>query len=96
MSCLACLWYHTDPRAAIACYRTLLTRQDGGNPGARTGIAPSSIGPTLSPSTSTTPDTVFRRDRAGRSGRPKVPAAVQRRKARERDRAYRERWKATR
>ena len=88
MSCLACFWYHTDPRAAIACYRTLHDRHDDGNRGARTGIAPSPIGLTSSPSTSPTSDTVFRRGHAGRS-----PAAVQRKKARERDRAYRERRK---
>ena len=32
MSCLACLWCHTDPLAAIACYR-----KDDGKPLARGG-----------------------------------------------------------
>lgn len=96
MSCLACLWYHTDPRAAIACYRILPALQKDRDPGTLTGIAPSPIDPTSPPLTSTASDTVFRRSRAGRSGRPKVPAAVQRQKGRERDRAYRERHKAAR
>jgi hypothetical protein len=42
-----------------------------------------------SPDNSSTSNTVFRRGRAGKSGRPGVPAAIQRQKARERDRAYR-------
>jgi hypothetical protein len=96
MSCLACFWYHTDPRAAIACYRMLPAFQNDRNPGARTGIGPSPIGPMSRPSTSPTSDTVFRRGRASRSGRPKVTAAVQRQRARDRDRAYRQRRKADR
>jgi hypothetical protein len=108
MSCLACFWYHTDPRAAIACYRMLPASQNDRNPGARTGIGPSPIGPVSRPSTSPTSgpvsrpstsptsDTVFRRGRASRSGRPKVTAAVQRQRARDRDRAYRQRRKADR
>jgi hypothetical protein len=91
MSCLACLWYHTDPLAAIACYR-----KDDGKPLARGVVQGPVLLPSSSPATSPTSDTVFRRGRAGRSGRPKVLAAVQRQKARDRDRAYRERQKAHR
>jgi hypothetical protein len=43
--------------------------------------------------TSGTSNTVFRHGRAGKSGRPQVPAAEQRLKARERNRAYRARQK---
>ena len=91
MSCLACLWYHTDPLAAIACYR-----KDDGKPLARGVVRGPVHLPSSSPATSPTSDTVFRRGRAGRSGRPKVLPAVQRQKARDRDRAYRERQKAAR
>jgi hypothetical protein len=77
MSCLACLWYHTDPLAAIACYR-----KDDGKPRARGVVRGPVLLPSSSPATSPTSDTVFRRGRAGRSGRPKVLAAVQRQKAR--------------
>jgi len=89
MSCPACLWYHTDPLAAIACYA-----KNDGKPLARgcsTGSVPV---PNSGPTTPPTSDTVFRRGRAARSGRPKVLAAVQRQKARDRDWAYRERQKA--
>jgi hypothetical protein len=75
MSCLACLWYHTDPLAAIACYR-----KDDGKPLARRVVRGPVLLPSSSPATSPTSDTVFRRGRAGRSGRPKVLAAVQRQK----------------
>jgi hypothetical protein len=84
MSCLACLCYHTDPLAAIACYR-----KDDGKPLARRVVLGPVLLPASSPATSSTSDTVFRRGRAGRSGRPKVLAGVQRQKARDRDRAYR-------
>jgi hypothetical protein len=91
MSCLACLWYHTDPLAAIACYR-----KNDGKPFARGVVRGPALLPRSSPATSPTSDTVFRRGRAGRSGRPKVPGAVQRQRARDRDRVYRERQKAAR
>jgi hypothetical protein len=81
MSCLACLWYHTHPLAAIACYR-----KDDEKPLARGVVRGPVLLPSSSPATSPTSDTVFRRGRAGRSGRPKVLAAVQRQKARHRDR----------
>ena len=75
MSCLACLRYHTDPLAAIACYR-----KDDGKLLARGVVRVPVLLPRSSPATSPTSDTVFRRGRAGRSGRPKVLVAVQRQK----------------
>lgn len=44
---------------------------------------------------SATSTTVFRRGRAFKPGRPPVPSTAQRQKARDRDRAYRQRRKAT-
>jgi hypothetical protein len=51
----------------------------------------SSKSPGSAPRSSGASNTVFRHGRAGRSGRPRVQAVEQRRKARERSRAYRAR-----
>lgn len=49
----------------------------------------------FSPDIPVTSNTVNRDGRAGRSGRPRVPAVEQRRKAKERGRAYRQRHRVS-
>jgi hypothetical protein len=59
--------------------------------GAATTPQPPSSGPQSAPTIPGSSTTSFRRGRAGKPGRPTVPAAEQRQKARDRDRAYRAR-----
>jgi hypothetical protein len=69
-------------------------RQESANGGAGGVVAGSPQAPPSTPDSSTTSTTILRRVRNGRAfspGRPRVPAAVQREKARERDRVYRQR-----
>jgi hypothetical protein len=102
MSCPSCYWQHTDIQTALTCYRKsnpLPTenrpRGDRVNKGPETGRPGVDTGSPKRPSSlSTNPGTlktVFRHGRAGKSGRPRVSAVEQRRKARERSRAHRAR-----
>jgi len=72
---------------AYTCSRCLMA----GHQGVHSGSQKSPASGSESSSTSTT---VFRYGRAGKSGRPHVPATEQRRKARERVRSYRARQKS--
>jgi hypothetical protein len=104
MTCPSCHWQHTDVQTALTCYRksnpvSTEDRARGDSVDklpetARQGIDSGS--PERPSSLSTNPGTlktVFHHGRAGRSGRPQVPAVEQHRKARERSRAYRDRLK---
>jgi len=108
MTCPTCYWQHTDVNTALICYRRSNPvpaqsppRGDSdntdqiGRPKAQSQAVDS--GSLKRPvSLSTNPGslkTVLRHGRAGKSGRPPVPAAEQRRKARERSRQYRDRQK---
>jgi hypothetical protein len=71
---------------AYTCSRCLMGGHQGVDSGSQKPAAPS-VG------SSGTSNTVFRYGRAGKSGRPRVAIADQRRKARERVRAYRARQK---
>ena len=108
MTCPSCFWLHTNIETVLVCYRkynpissTDRPRGDGANSERvpRPDAANPSVdsGPPKRPSSlSTNPGTlttVFRHGRARKSGRPRVPDAEQRRKARERSREYRERQK---
>jgi hypothetical protein len=99
MACMTCFGSHTNPCAAIRCYRRVfpaplvgaVTEKLGG----AMGIADPPHEVSVNPQKLTTSKTVLRHGRASRSGRPRVPVAEQRRKARERQRAYRARLTAT-
>jgi hypothetical protein len=85
---------HTSEPLAMECPalgRTAnerLQRFRGGDPGVDSRSPET---PTSATADSGTSKTVFRHGRAGRSGRPQVPAAEQRRNARERTRTWRAR-----
>ena len=88
---------HTDPTTAAEC-PVLRKRFRADQNSSEEGPATSSLqgtraGAPSSPEKSTTSDTVFRYSRAGKSGRPRVALAEQRRKTRARVRAYRHRQK---
>ena len=68
---------------AYTCSRCLIVRNQGVGSGSQKSRA-------FSPESSTTSTTVFRHGRACKSGRPRVPIAEQRQKARERTRRYRQ------
>ena len=87
MTCLACHWTHTAFESALACASL---------DSARRVVAPPLSMPSSGSALTATSETVLRRvatGRAFRAGRPRVAAAEQRQKARERDRAYRQRQK---
>ena len=80
-------------RWAENCFRCVMSRPTSGED-ARQGVdtgSPKSTSSALK--SSGTSNTVFRHGRAGKSGRPRVAPSEQRRKARERVRAYRDRRK---
>ena len=85
---------HTNPTTAAECpvlreqFRANLRSSGEGPATSLQGVAED---PSSSPEKSPTSDTVFRYSRAGKSGRPRVALSEQRRKARERVRAYRDR-----
>ena len=87
---------HTDPNIAAECpvlrKRLKANLSPSGERSATSvqGVAEGTSSSLENPNTS---DTVFRYGRAGRSGRPRVALSEQRRKARERVRAYRDRQK---
>ena len=90
MTCLACHWTHTSFERARACYRSASPDSAG-----RVVSPPPSM-PSSGSALTATSETVLRRvatGRAFRPGRPRVAAAEQRQKARQRDRAYRQRKK---
>lgn len=90
MTCPACHWTHTAFERALACYRSASPDS------ARRVVAPPPSMPSSGSALTATSETVLRRvatGRAFRAGRPRVAAAEQRQKARERDRAYRQRQK---
>lgn|SRR5215813_1033134 len=95
MPCVTCFWTHTNPRAAISCYRrafpALMVGSVTEKLAGAMGIADPPQEISVNPQKLTTSKTVFRHGRANQSGRPHVPVAEQRRKARERQRAYRAR-----
>jgi hypothetical protein len=80
-------------RWAENCFRCVMSRPRSGED-ARRGVDSGSQKSTPSAlKSSGTSNTVFRYGRAGKSGRPRVALSEQRRKARERVRAYRDRQK---
>jgi hypothetical protein len=90
MTCLACHWIHTSFERALACYRSASPDS------ACRVVAPPLSMPSSGSALTATSETVLRRVAAGRAfrpGRPRVAAAERRQKARERDRAYRQRQK---
>jgi len=91
---------HVDPRAlAYECNRCLMgfgpgaphSPQEPREPGAAIPPGTPLEGPDSGPDIPATSNTILRYGRAGKPGRPRVPAAEQRRKARERARTYRAR-----
>ena len=87
---------HTDPKMAAECpvlRKRFRANQSSSEEGAATSLQGMREGASSSPEKSTTSDTVFRYSRANKSGRPRVALSEQRRKARERVRAYRDRQK---
>jgi len=99
MACMTCFETHTNPHVAISCYRRVFPAPLVGsvteNLAGAIGIADPPHEVSANPQKLTTSKTVFRHGRASRSGRPRVSVAEQRRKARERQRAYRARLTAT-
>lgn len=84
MPCGTCFDTHTTFETALTCYRKTHPYKDSGSPETASG----------SPSAPPTSTTIFRHGRAFTPGRPSVNAAVQRQKARDRNRAYRERQRS--
>lgn len=87
---------HTEPATAAECpVLRKRIRANQSSSGERPAIALQGApgGASSSSEKSSTSDTVFRYSRAGKSGRPRVALSEQRRKARERIRAYRDRQK---
>jgi hypothetical protein len=87
---------HTDPTMAAECpilRKRFRANQSSSGEGPATSVQGASEDASSRPEKSTTSDTVFRYGRAGKSGRPRVALAEQRRKARERVRVYRDRQK---
>ena len=85
---------HIDPKVAGECpVLRKRSRADQSVSGERPAISLRGVaeGTPSDPEKSITSDTVFRYSRAGKSGRPRVALSEQRRKARERVRAYRDR-----
>ena len=87
---------HTDPKMAAECpvlRKRFRANQSSSEEGPATTLQGTRKGTSSRPKKSNTSDTVFRYSRAGKSGRPRVAVSEQRRKARERVRAYRDRQK---
>ena len=84
-----------NPAERISRFRTGGVLRPG-NQGAHTTIPGTPESPSKSLEESRTSHTVFRHGRAGRSGRPRVPESMQRRKHADRSRVYRQRTKAAR
>ena len=87
---------HTDPTTAAECpvlRKRFRANQSSSGERPATSLQGVPEGASSSPEKSTTSDTVLRYGRAGKSGRPRVGLSEQRRKARERVRAYRDRQK---
>jgi len=87
---------HTDPKMAAECpvlRKRFRANQSSSEEGPATHLQGTQEAASSSPEKSSTSDTVFRYSRAGKSGRPRVAVSEQRRKARERVRAYRDRQK---
>jgi hypothetical protein len=87
---------HTDPKMAAECpvlRKRLRANKNSSEEGPATYPQGTGEGASSSPEKSTTSNTIFRYGRAGKSGRPRVAVSEQRRKARERVRAYRDRQK---
>ena len=78
-------------RWAGNCFRCAMTRLRPAQDVRQGGDSGSPKSNPSAPKSSGTANTVFRHGRAGKSGRPRVDALEQRRKARERSRAYRAR-----
>jgi hypothetical protein len=74
-----------DGTHSLRCY---LSRSAPSEARPATTLHTPSEGPSSGPAIPGTSTTIFRRGRAGKPGRPPVPAAEQRQKARDRDRAY--------
>jgi hypothetical protein len=87
---------HTDPKMAAECpvlRQRFRANQNSSEEGPATSLQGAPEAASSSPEKSSTSDTVFRYSRANKSGRPAVALSEQRRKARERVRAYRDRQK---
>jgi hypothetical protein len=108
MTCPSCYWQHTDVNTALICYRKSnpvpaqsptrgdienaeqIPRPEDGSEGVDSALLKGHASLSTNSGLS---KTVFRHGRRGKVGRPPVPAAEQRRKARERSRQYRDRQK---
>ena len=87
---------HSDPTTAAECpalRKRFRANQSSSGEGPATPLQGAPEGAPSSSQKSSTSDTVFRYSRAGKSGRPRVALSEQRRKSRERVRAYRDRQK---
>jgi hypothetical protein len=87
---------HTDPTIAAECpvlRKRFRANQISSGERPATSLQGAPEGASSSSKKSSTSDTVFRYSRAGKSGRPRVGVSEQRRKARDRVRAYRARQK---
>ena len=87
---------HTDPTTAAECpvlRKRFRANQSSSGEGPATSLQGMPEDAPASSEKSSTSDTVFRYSRAAKSGRPRVALLEQRRKARERIRAYRDRQK---
>ena len=87
---------HSDPTTAAECpilRKRFRANLNSSQEGPATSLQGMREDVSSRPEKSTTSDTVFRYSRAGKSGRPRVALSEQRRKARERVRAYRDRQK---
>jgi len=87
---------HTDPKIAAECpvlRKRFRANQSSSEEGPATHLQGTQEAAPSSPEKSNTSNTVFRYSRAGKSGRPQVALSEQRRKGRERVRAYRDRQK---
>ena len=87
---------HTDPTTAAECpvlRKRFRANKKASEEGPATTLQGAREGSSSGPEKSSTSNTVFRYSRAGKSGRPRVAASEQRRKGRERVRAFRDRQK---
>ena len=87
---------HSDPKIAAECpvlRQRFRANQSSSEEGPATTLQGRREGTSSRPKKSNTSDTVFRYSRVRKGGRPRVAPSEQRRKARERVRAYRERQK---
>jgi hypothetical protein len=93
MTCLACHWIHTNPHAAIACYRRAYPLESAKSSYQGLDTASPESRP-VSRLRGRRIQPVFRDGAARPPGRPRVPEAVQRQRTRDRARAYRQRRRA--